>query len=510
MHGIKQLNVELKLSAGLSERTAMEEVHGYYDGFFQDAIKKALDSFSEDVDLMVDSIEIDLGPISPSDIPATLEKKLVDEISRRLQYSETSPQVLTKAMEKVFFKYLSSGYADMSILGQRYSSRDLCALVVRNILESHDSIEQFVSVIRESMSAFFRFIDIVEEKDLKLLLKQIWPEGEQMAAFEGSPDALRIISMALFYLEPECLSKMIDGGRSHDEAAVALWQERLMQAEDGTAPTAAVLLERLRNDYYTHMSPPRIISLLRDSLSRIIDAESGIPSPAAPSPESASSTGSTPSPAAPSSEPSPLPESSPLHLSSDTYSEDYPELSDDARHEYLIGKRIEKGSRVHLDDAGLVLLAPFFLQFFARLEYLDERSEFLSPVLQARAVHILRYIATGMLDNQLEEDMVLEKALCGLPFDFPSGVDFKLTPKEYEEVENLYSTVLKYWNPFKEKTVNSLRQAFFIRHGTIERDEVGWIVRVEGHGLDILMDEIPWGYSIVTLPWADMFYIDWQ
>ena len=104
MHGIKQLNVELKLSAGLSERTAMEEVH-YYDGFFQDAIEKALDSFSEDVDLMVDSIEIDLGPISPSDIPATLEKKLVDEISRRLQYSETSPQVLTKAMEKVFFKY---------------------------------------------------------------------------------------------------------------------------------------------------------------------------------------------------------------------------------------------------------------------------------------------------------------------------------------------------------------------------------------------------------------------
>lgn len=485
MHSIKKLDVGLKLSAGLSKKTAMEGVRNYYEDFFKNAIERAVCSFPEDKDLIIDNIEIDLGPISPSDVPATLEKRLVDEISRRMRYSESSPQMRTNAMEKAFFKYLVSGYADMSILGNLYSSKELCALIFRDIIESHDAMGQLVSVMKESMSAFFRFIDIVGDEDLIRFIEQMWPERCQLPGFEGMPDFIRLVSMALVYLEPDIFVPIMTGGTSSGNAVHFLGQEHVIETAGGVVSAATVILERLRNDYSTHLSSTRTVSLLHELLSqsKAMEPVNHSSSPSS-SPSSTSSLSTTSS-----------------MLSIEVRAEDYPLTIDKAS---FLEERIE------LDDAGLVLLAPFFKQLFSRLQYLDERSEFLSPVLQSRAVHILRYIATGTLEGQMEENLVLEKALCGLPFDFPSGVEFKMNPKEHEEVENLCSTVLKYWNPFKEKTINSLRQAFIMRHGTIERDEVSWIVRVEGQGLDILMDGIQWGYSTVSLPWAGLFIIDWQ
>jgi len=56
-----------------------------------------------------------------------------------------------------------------------------------------------------------------------------------------------------------------------------------------------------------------------------------------------------------------------------------------------------------------------------------------------------------------------------------------------------------------------LRQAFLRRFGTIEKDDVGWIVRVEGQALDILMEDLPWTFSTITSPWSEfLIHVEWQ
>ena len=170
----------------------------------------------------------------------------------------------------------------------------------------------------------------------------------------------------------------------------------------------------------------------------------------------------------------------------------------------------ETAHRLFTEDAGLVLLHPFFRPLFNRLSLLDEHGKFLTLDHQVRAVHLLKCLVDGFDETQDDNDLLFCKLLCGLPYEFLIDDEFRIQEQEKREICELYGAVLQYWNPFKSSSHESMRQAFVKRKGSVEMIEKGYVVRVSGNSIDILMDELPWEISMFFLPWTSPFMVEWQ
>lgn len=166
--------------------------------------------------------------------------------------------------------------------------------------------------------------------------------------------------------------------------------------------------------------------------------------------------------------------------------------------------------RIHIQNAGLVLLHPFLPAFFSRLGLLTEKHHFTSTEAQKRAVHLLRHL-TGIEVENPYLPLTLEKVLCGLPLSFPIENDFNITPEEQREAEELLNTICEYWKPLNRSSYQSLQGTFLQRNGTLEYADETWIIRVEGNAFDILLEDLTWEISTIILPWLDpMIYVEWQ
>lgn len=167
--------------------------------------------------------------------------------------------------------------------------------------------------------------------------------------------------------------------------------------------------------------------------------------------------------------------------------------------------------RLHIEDAGLVLLHPFLTAFFDTLKMLDsEKKQFVSIAMQERACHLLKYM-TGYRGPHYGHLLTLEKMICGLPFTYPISKDFKIRPEEEHEINDLLSAVCQHWKPLKGSTIESLQRSFILRHGTLEYADSAWVVRVEGSAIDILLEDLPWEISTILFAWLEpMIFVEWQ
>lgn len=170
----------------------------------------------------------------------------------------------------------------------------------------------------------------------------------------------------------------------------------------------------------------------------------------------------------------------------------------------------EEFRRVHIFDAGLILLHPFLPSFFQRVGLLDERNKFLSDAARLRAVHLLRYMA----GEQLEHDSVhlaLEKMICGFPLNALIGNSFEVSEIEKEEIAGLFEAVKEHWKPMNKSSIEGIQNTFIQRHGTVEFSDQAWVIRVEGNAFDILLEDLPWEISTIILPWLEpLIFVEWQ
>lgn len=162
-----------------------------------------------------------------------------------------------------------------------------------------------------------------------------------------------------------------------------------------------------------------------------------------------------------------------------------------------------------ITNAGMILIAPFLPAFFKEFNLTDGKI-FLTSAAAERAVFLLQYLSTGVEDSFEEHDMVLSKVLCGVDIDEPLTLDFKLTKAEKEETLNLLNAVAGHWTALKGTTGESMRAAFFKRDGILEQQSNGWNLKIEKMTIDILLDKLPWGISILQTPWSEeMIFVDW-
>ncbi|HEX7135429.1 MAG TPA: contractile injection system tape measure protein, partial [Iamia sp.] len=104
------------------------------------------------------------------------------------------------------------------------------------------------------------------------------------------------------------------------------------------------------------------------------------------------------------------------------------------------------------------------------------------------------------------------KVLCDLPLDVPVAADVGLADAEADEATALLTAAIGHWQALRGTSPDALRAEFLRRPGTLTVDDDGdWLLRVEGRGVDVLLDQLPWGTSVVALPWMSrLLRVEWR
>jgi hypothetical protein len=169
-------------------------------------------------------------------------------------------------------------------------------------------------------------------------------------------------------------------------------------------------------------------------------------------------------------------------------------------------EQLELREGIYIDNAGLVLLHPFLPQFFEALGVASE-DKILKP---DRALCLLHYLATGQAVAP-EYELILPKILCNAPLEAPVESNVELTTDELEEAGALLEAVIRHWEVLRNTSPDGLRGTFLLRPGKIRlRDDGDWSLQVESKSFDILLDQLPWGISMIKLPWMEkMLWVEW-
>ncbi|UYQ93540.1 contractile injection system tape measure protein [Chitinophaga horti] len=162
-----------------------------------------------------------------------------------------------------------------------------------------------------------------------------------------------------------------------------------------------------------------------------------------------------------------------------------------------------------INNAGLVLLHPFLVHLFRKLEWLTEKDHQLREDAVDRAVHLLAFLASG--ETQLPEyEMVLCKILCGVAPERAIVREVTLTEEEKQQAETLLQAVLEHWTPLNNTSIAALRETFLQRPGLLFNKDGEWVIQVEQRTVDVLLNRLPWGVSIIRLPWVpQLFRVNW-
>lgn len=161
-------------------------------------------------------------------------------------------------------------------------------------------------------------------------------------------------------------------------------------------------------------------------------------------------------------------------------------------------------SSLYIDNAGLVILHPFLLNLFQKLD-LCNNEVWIDKESQHKAVLLTQYLVTGQ-EVFFENELILNKLMCGFPIESVINTKQKISKEEKEICNDLLLVVLEYWSVMKNSSVEALRETFLQRAGKLSLSETHpselW---VEEKVVDVLLASLPWGIGLVQTPWMNNF-----
>ena len=153
-------------------------------------------------------------------------------------------------------------------------------------------------------------------------------------------------------------------------------------------------------------------------------------------------------------------------------------------------------------NAGLCLLAPWFVRLFAMLGWLDEeRKKFRSTASKVRTVFLLQYLASGEEKAWREAELAFNRLLTALPGHVPLPGRLPLADEERQTADGMVAGVKANWPQMNGTSVEGFRGSFILRGGTLEQEEERWLLTVEEKAYDLLLETVPWGFRQIRLPW---------
>jgi hypothetical protein len=171
------------------------------------------------------------------------------------------------------------------------------------------------------------------------------------------------------------------------------------------------------------------------------------------------------------------------------------------------------GQALYVDNAGLVLTAPFLPHLFRSLDLLavseSGRTQLRDEVAVSRAVHLLQYLATGR-SHTPEPVLVLNKILCGVPIETVVAPGIEISEPEQTLCDFLLRSLIQQWTSIRGTSIAGLRETFLQREGKLVLLEDGWRLTVSRKTLDVLIDQVPWGFAVISHAWMRQpFFVTW-
>ena len=164
---------------------------------------------------------------------------------------------------------------------------------------------------------------------------------------------------------------------------------------------------------------------------------------------------------------------------------------------------------IFIDNAGLVLIAPFIRYLFRSIEYIDDQHKFINIEFQHRAVLLLQYLCAPF-DKTFEYLLPLCKIVCGFSPEQLIDIEFNPNKREVSECENLIAVVIEQAGIFKKLSNGGFRDSFMLREGKLSSQNKNWLLQVEKKTHDILLEKIPWNYKIIKQPWMSVvLQVEW-
>lgn len=177
---------------------------------------------------------------------------------------------------------------------------------------------------------------------------------------------------------------------------------------------------------------------------------------------------------------------------------------------------------LEVNNAGLMLLAPYLPRLFFLLGYLKEdKKSFKDTESRQRALFGIQYVVYGEEQEYAEHELSLNKLLVGYELESPLPRQLLLTSREKELLEEMISGVKANWDKVKNTSLKGFRDSFIKRRGNlILAEERGgptldkgkrWELWVEERAYDVLLDSIPWGFKMVKFPWMNgIIEVKWR
>ena len=159
---------------------------------------------------------------------------------------------------------------------------------------------------------------------------------------------------------------------------------------------------------------------------------------------------------------------------------------------------------IYVENAGLILLHPFLKSLFEQLE-LSKKDIWTSKINQHKAILLTQFLICG--ETKIgENELVLNKILCGFPIENVVNTQLEITQKEIEKCKSLLQAVIEHWKILGDTSIAGLRETFLQRKGKIlltENEKLELWVKQEG--VDILLAQLPWGIEMIKTPWMKDF-----
>lgn len=163
---------------------------------------------------------------------------------------------------------------------------------------------------------------------------------------------------------------------------------------------------------------------------------------------------------------------------------------------------------IHIKNAGLVLISIYIPMLFEKLGLTTDQ-HFYSTSQQKDAIQYLEYVITGI--PAIENDILpLNNILCGLTVSEPLQKVIRLTDSEQQLINGLLEAAIKNWS-IGITSVDGLQQTFLIRNGLLLQQEDRWELSVEKGPFDMLIDRIPYSFSVIKFPWMPLpLHVNWR
>ncbi len=538
-HILSKLDIHVKYSSAGSGDDGGAKADRLTDEVFVPILKRVIDEIPLDTNQHIDSLVVDLPPVSEDDLPSVFEEKLREALSGLSIPSSSSSYSRHYSIQRL--KDILSGFdlpyyepvAESAVIPGELAAATETGIEIETAAASTTTAtptEQVTDIEIESES---KSETVYETDTIRLLINNLKSEGIAETVIAQELSLVQAIHLLLFiegdsisgelpdnslaYVLRERISALDPDALPVLEGRLKMWKSYISK-RDNTASAAAasvapsettttpsedkeVQLENTSkpddvNEVYDVDESGNKPIATQTSLSDTVIEESSENEPVAVSLLQKISSGQSPES---------IEETADSKIPERGENEEYWEELDSEQAESLS----EAEPRYFIKDAGLTLLHPFIVPFLQKVG-LVKKGGFVSPEAQVEAVHLLRELAYPG-NPHYNHNLLMEKVLCGLSPFFSIPEEWEPTDKMKEESEALLKAVCEHWKPLSKSSANALRMSFLQREGSLELSEGTWIIRVAGSAIDILLDELPWELSFIILPWNEKpILVEWQ